>query len=50
MGREIDDEEEEIGMKEVTFKEHPIAQLATGKSHVIALDTNGEVYVWGKND
>lgn len=25
----------------------PIVQIATGKSHVMALDTNGKIYAWG---
>ena len=28
----------------------PIVQIATGRTHVIALDTTGKIYAWGRND
>ena len=28
----------------------PIVQIATGRTHVIALDTTGKIYSWGRND
>ena len=27
----------------------PIVQVATGRNHVLALDTNGRVFAWGDN-
>jgi alpha-tubulin suppressor-like RCC1 family protein len=27
-----------------------IRKIATGKHHVLALDSNGKVWTWGKND
>ena len=35
---------------EVEYFEAPIVKLATGRSHVLALDAKGRVYSWGKND
>jgi alpha-tubulin suppressor-like RCC1 family protein len=28
----------------------PIIKIATGRNHVLALDTKGKVFSWGKND
>lgn len=40
-----------LGVGQILFSESaPIAKLATGKSHVLALDTKGRVYLWGKNE
>ena len=39
----------EIG--EILFvSRDPIVKIATGRSHVLALDTKGKVWSWGTND
>jgi len=39
----------EIG--EIQFSSRdPIVKIATGRSHVLALDTKGKVWSWGTND
>lgn len=35
---------------EIDIFESPVVKLATGRSHLIALDVKGRVYAWGKND
>lgn len=32
------------------YFESPVVKLATGRTHVLALDVKGRVYSWGKND
>jgi alpha-tubulin suppressor-like RCC1 family protein len=49
LGREISKgNEKEID--EIEHFDNPIVKLATGRSHVLALDVKGRVYSWGKND
>lgn len=54
-GKDTDDEssvENEIGEIEFTQAEQgndPIVSIATGRNHVLALDTAGRVYAWGDN-
>ena len=45
----VDEVDFSVGM-EVDGKEPTIVQIATGRSHVLALDTDGNVYAWGHND
>ena len=40
----------EKDIDEVEYFESPIVKLATGRTHVLALDVKGRVYSWGKND
>ena len=40
----------EKDIDEVEYFEAPIIKLATGRTHVLALDVKGRVYSWGKND
>jgi alpha-tubulin suppressor-like RCC1 family protein len=36
---------------EIIFLEGaPIVKIATGRNHIMALDTKGRVYSWGKNE
>lgn len=50
MGRVIANERDrDIEEIEGVFK-GPIVKLATGRSHVLALDAKGKVYSWGNND
>ena len=35
---------------EIDVFESPVVKLATGRSHVMAMDVKGRVYAWGKND
>ena len=40
-----------VDVGEVAFTlDVPIVKIATGKHHVMALDTKGRVWTWGKND
>eukprot|EP00347_Sterkiella_histriomuscorum_P003242 403365044 len=49
LGREfIKGNEKDID--EVEYFEGPIVKIATGRTHVLALDVKGRVYSWGKND
>ena len=38
-----------VDIGEIEFH-HPIVKLATGRSHVLALDSKGRVWSWGTND
>ena len=48
------DLEGEVGEVEFTTESGntcaPIVQIATGRNHVLALDTTGKIYSWGRND
>ena len=48
------DLESEVGEVEFTTESGnncaPIVQIATGRNHVLALDTSGKIYSWGRND
>ena len=49
LGREFQKgNEKEID--EIEYFNSPVVKLATGRSHVLALDVKGRVYSWGKND
>ena len=40
-----------VDVGEIAFTlDVPIVKIATGKHHVMALDTKGRVWTWGKND
>lgn len=40
-----------VDIGEIDFGEiNPIVMIATGRSHVLALDTKGKVWSWGTND
>ena len=49
------DVEDQVGEVEFTAdgssnSDARIVQIATGRTHVLALDTTGKVYSWGRND
>ena len=46
--REVLQHKQTIDIGELEFgTSHPIVKIATGRNHVLALDTNGRVYTWG---
>jgi alpha-tubulin suppressor-like RCC1 family protein len=50
LGREFEKRNEKEMVEIEAFEGVPILKLATGRNHVMALDTSGGVYTWGKND
>ena len=38
------------GTNNIKWDTSPIVSIATGRSHVLALDTAGRVYAWGSNN
>lgn len=50
LGRKVNNKEDARNPGEVTGFYNKLLQIAVGYKHVLALDTEGKIYSWGKND